>query len=115
MVKIDPVKDEVRDTYYPTNGLDPILDVSFRNDSIFALTSNKMYRGYIKSPSLADPSQWKIDSRLPIISGVDIYNDLEMIDDQLFVLYNSQIYGGDSVYQIKNTGIVLVTDPAVHN
>ncbi len=115
VVKIDPVKDEVRDTYYPTNGLDPILDVSFRNDSIFALTSNKMYRGYIKSPSLADPSQWKIDSRLPIISGVDIYNDLEMIDDQLFVLYNSQIYGGDSVYQIKNTGIVLVTDPAVHN
>ncbi len=112
IVKIDPIKDEVRDTYYPTNGDDPILDLSFRNDSIFALTSTKMYRGFLKSPSLADPSQWIIDSRLPVISsGLDIYSDLEMINDQLFVLYSCALYGADSVYQIKNTGIDLVTAP----
>ena len=111
VVKIDPIKDEVRDTYYPTNGEVPILDLSFRNDSIFALTSKKMYRGFLKSPSLADPSQWIVDTRLPVISSVDEYKDIEMINDQLFVFYDREIYAADSIYQIKNSGLVLVNDP----
>ena len=44
IVKIDPVKNEVRDTYYATNGNAAILDLAFRNDSIFALTSTQMPR-----------------------------------------------------------------------
>jgi len=65
IIKFDPVKIEVRDTYYPTNGSTPIIDIAFRNDSIYALTSSMMLRGLLKNTALADSSQWKIDSRVP--------------------------------------------------
>lgn len=114
IVKIDPIKDEVRDTYYPTNGEDPILDVSFRNDSIFALTSSKLYRGLIESPALADPSQWVIDSRLATALGGNSYREIEMINDNLFVFSSNPLYGMDSVYHITNAGTTLIQDPLLN-
>ena len=48
IVKIDPIKNEVRDTYYPTNGNQSILDLAFRNDTIFALTEDKLYTGLVR-------------------------------------------------------------------
>ncbi len=114
IVKIDPIKDEVRDTYYPTNSDDPILDVSFRNDSIFALTSTKMYRGFIQSSALADPSQWSVDSRLKTLSVGNSYREIEVINDGIYVFSSNPIYGMDSVYQVKNTGMKLVQDPSLN-
>jgi hypothetical protein len=105
IVKIDPVKNEVRDTYYPTNGNQAILDVAFRNDSIYALTANKLYRGALSNPALADPAQWLIDARLPIL-GANMYKDIEAIGNELFVLFKQDGYGLDSVYQITTSGIV---------
>ena len=114
IVKIDPIKNEVSDTYYPTNSNDPILDVSFRNDSIFALTSSMMYRGFIESSALADPAQWFVDSRLKTLSSGNSYREIEVINDGLYVFSSNPIYGMDSVYQIKNTGMTLVQDPALN-
>ena len=114
IVKIDPIKNEVSDTYYPTNSNDPILDVSFRNDSIFALTSSTMYRGFIESSALADPAQWFVDSRLKTLSAGNSYREIEVINDGLYVFSSNPIYGMDSVYQIKNTGMTLVQDPALN-
>ncbi len=114
IVKIDPIKNEVRDTYYPTHSNDPILDVSFRNDSIFALTSSMMYRGFIESSALADPAQWFVDSRLKTLSAGNSYREIEVINDGLYVFSSNPIYGMDSVYQIKNTGMTLVQDPALN-
>ncbi len=110
IVKIDPVKDEVRDTYYPTNGLVPIVDVTFRNDSIFALTSTKMYRGYTANPALADPGQWVVDSRVAVLSSSSIYKDIEVVDDQLYLLFSNPVHGQDSVFNVKNTGLEFVTN-----
>ena len=114
IVKIDPIKNEVSDTYYPTNSNDPILDVSFRNDSIFALTSSTMYRGFIESSALADPAQWFVDSRLKTLSAGNSYREIEVINDGLYVFSSNPIYGMDSVYQIKNTGMTLVQDPVLN-
>ena len=47
VVKIDPLKDEIKDTWYPTNGNQAVLDIAFRNDSIFALTTNQLYSASI--------------------------------------------------------------------
>lgn len=104
IVKIDPVKNEVRDTYYPTNGNQAIVDVAFRNDSIYALTDDKMYRGFASNIALADPTQWIIDSRVPLISQ-DAYSNIEAVGDSLYVLFKSDANGLDTVYSVRNNSI----------
>ena len=104
IVKIDPVKNEVRDTYYPTNGNQGIVDVAFRNDSIYALTDDKMYRGYLSNIALADPAQWIVDTRIPVLSQ-DAYINLETIGDSLYLLYKSDVYGADTVYSVRQNSI----------
>ncbi len=108
IVKIDPVKSEVRDTYYPTNGNSAVLDVSFRNDTIFALTETRMYVGNINNVALADPAQWVIDPRVPFLA-TNVYKEMEQVNGELYVLYrNELLYGGDSVYRITQTDLQSV-------
>lgn len=114
VVKFDPVKMEVRDTYYPTNGNQPIIDIAFQNDTIFALTNSKLFKGFINNASLADSSQWSIDSRVPILSSMNAYSDIELADNQLYISYIVPDYGKDTVYCIKNGGIERVTDPSMN-
>lgn len=109
IVKIDPIKDEVKDTWYPTDGNEPILDIAFRNDSIFALSSSKMYRGNINNFALADPTQWTIDSRLATLV-TDSYKEIEIINDDLYVIYTKENYGEDSVFKVQDSGLELVTN-----
>ena len=110
IVVLDPDKNEVIDTYYPTDGAAPILDVSFRNDSIFALTETKLYKGFLKNPSLADPAQWSVISTLRTLTAPFFYKEIEVINNELFVLQIDPAYGNDSVFHLKNSGTVLVND-----
>lgn len=105
IVKIDPVKDEVRDTYYPTNGNQAIVDVAFRGDTIFALTENLMYHGLLSNIALADPTQWTVDTRVPTLT-TNTYKELETVNGELFVLYKNEAFGEDTVYQITNGGLM---------
>lgn len=107
IVKIDPVKSEVRDTYYPSNGNTAILDVSFRNDTIFALTEKRMYIGDLYNIALADPAQWTIDPRVPTLA-TNAYKEMEQVNGEMYVLYHDDIYGGDSVYRITQTNLQSV-------
>lgn len=105
IVKIDPIREEVRDTYYPSNSLAPITDVAFRGDSIYALTEKKMYSGRISNPALADPQQWLVDSRVPEIGTNDFdYKEIEIINEELYIQYNSIEYAADSVFKVTNSG-----------
>lgn len=106
IVKIDPIKDEVKETFYPTIEGAPILDVAFRGDSIFALTSTKMLRANINNNALADPTQWVVDTRLNILTQ-HAYNDLEIVNNQIYVLFKNDAYGFDSVFHVNDTGIEL--------
>jgi ligand-binding sensor domain-containing protein len=110
IVVLDPVKNEVIDSYYPTDGDAPILDVSFRNDSIFALTETTLYKGFLKNPSLADPAQWSVVSSLKTLAAPFFYKEIEVINNELFVLQIDPAYGNDSVFHLKNSGTVLVND-----
>jgi hypothetical protein len=109
VVKVDIEKNEVRDTYYPGNGTKPILDLAFRNDSIFALSPDRMYRGFLNNPALADPSYWITDHRLPTLT-VPGYKDLEKVNGELVVLHQDPENVNDSVFRIKNTGLEWVND-----
>ncbi|XOV66117.1 MAG: T9SS type A sorting domain-containing protein [Fluviicola sp.] len=103
IVKIDPKKDEVRDTYYPTNGTKAIVDVVFANDSIYALTEDEMYRGSVNNQALADPAQWTLDTRVTPASYP--FSDIEFAFDELFVLSKNPDFSGDTVYQVTNAGL----------
>lgn len=104
IVKIDPVKSEVRDTYYPTNGNVPVVDVAFRNDTIFALTEDVMYFGNINNVALPDPAQWTIDPRVPnVVPSSARYLEMDVAHNDLFILYTDNVYGGDSVYRVTQT------------
>lgn len=108
IVKIDPVKSEVRDTYYPSNGNTSIVDVSFRNDTIFALTDKLMYFGDINNIALPDPAQWTVDPRVPNLGAVNSYKEIEQADGEMYLLFKGDVFGGDSVYRITETNLESV-------
>jgi len=84
IVKIDPKKNEVRDTYYPSNGNQAIVDIVVANDSIYALTEDKMYRGSVNNASLADPAQWTLDTR--VTAKTSPFSDIEFVSNELIIL-----------------------------
>ena len=99
IVKIDPIKNEVKDTYYPTNGNESILDLAFMGDSIFALTSDRLYKGNLNNIALADPTQWAVDARVPILAA-NSYSELEEINNELFFVLKVDGYGLDTLYKL---------------
>jgi hypothetical protein len=105
IVQFDPSKDEIKDTWYPTNGNEPLLDIAFRNDSIFALTSNSLFSANVNNFALADPNQWNTSSLLPIIT-TDSYSEIECVENELYVLYKVPSYGSDTVYQLSSSGLI---------
>lgn len=111
IVKIDPVRSEVKDTYYPSNGNSSIIDLTFRNDTIFALTEKLMYYGDINNVALPDPAQWTIDPRVPSL-GTNVYKELEQVDGEIYLLFKAEIYGGDSVYRVTQTDLESVISEA---
>jgi hypothetical protein len=102
ILKLNPAKNEVKETYYPTNSLESITDLCFSSDTIFALTPSKLLRGLINNPALSDQSQWSIDSRLPQITG-NSYKEIEMMNTDLLVLMKVSGSAGDSVYKLGQT------------
>ncbi len=110
IVKIDPAKDEVKETYYPTTDGSPILDIAFLGDSIFAVTSTRIIKGKLSNVALADPSQWEVDTRYGVLPA-HAYTDLEIINDRAYVLFKHDDYGKDTVYQVTSSGKIIVSDP----
>ena len=105
IVKVDPVKNEVADTYYPTNGNQGIIDLAFRNDYIYAITEDRMYRGYANNIALADPAEWIEDARVPILT-TEKYQDLEVVSDSLYITLIVDGYGLDTIYTVRSSGLV---------
>jgi ligand-binding sensor domain-containing protein len=113
IVKIDPVRSEVKDSYYPTNGNSAVIDVSIRNDSIFALTENLMYFGNLNNVALPDPAQWTIDTRVPTLTA-NAYKEIEQVNGEMYLLYQGDIFGGDSIYRITGTNLEsVINEPFV--
>ena len=107
--KLDIVKDEIKDTYYPTDGNYPILDLSFSNDTIFALSSSMLKYGLLSNPALPDVSQWEIDNRLPVLTE-NTYTEIELFQGKQFILFKQEGYGLDSVFYLDDNGVELLTD-----
>jgi hypothetical protein len=114
IVKIDPIKNEVKETFYPINDGSPIVDVAFKGDSIYAMTPTRIFRANLNNFALGDPSQWVLETRIPILS-VDAYTDLEILDDRIYYLKKDPAYGLDTVFQVGSSGNSIVSDPNFSN
>ena len=108
LVQLNPIKNEARDTYYPTNGNEKIYDVANIADTIFAITPSRMLKGVINNPSLPDQSQWLLDNRVPILNQ-NQYKEIEVVNNKLFLLFQHEDYGKDSLFLLTNFGKTLVS------
>jgi hypothetical protein len=109
IVQLDADKNEVKETFYPTNSTERIVDVAIYHDSIYALTPTQLFKGFLPNPILPDYSQWVRDIRLPYQTA-NKYSEMDLFNDRLVVLKKSDEYGTDSVYRINASDLELVTN-----
>lgn len=108
IIQLNPIKNEVKDTFYPTNGNEKINDISFVGDTIFALTPTKLLKGLLNNPAIAASSEWSTDSRLQVLSQ-NQYKEIDEVSGNQFILFQHADYGKDSLYVLTNTGKSLVS------
>lgn len=108
IVVLNPIKHEVKDTYYPTYLAKNYQNVIVSNDTIYALHNDGLFRANVNHPLLANPTNWVEDNRLPIPPLDRIFANMCEINNELFVLYQDLDYGNDSILKITTTGTVEV-------
>ena len=107
IVVIDPKRMEVKDTYYPTAGNAPVLEIAFDNDTIFALGENTLFKANVNNPFLADVALWEVDSRLTAYNNFGKYNGLMHVNNHLYASFNHDSYAQDSVFNLTNNSVLL--------
>lgn len=111
IVVYDPLKEEIKDTWYPTNKNLPIIDVAFLNDSVYALSETRLFKAKSSNPLLANYATWSLESRLDTLNGVDFfYKEIETFNNKLFYTFSKSVYGQDSVFMLTNQGHQLLTN-----
>lgn len=114
IIKIDAKKNEIKDTYYPTNGNIAILDVAFRNDSIFAMTRSRVLKGRLSNPALPDANEWEEENQIPI-SPDGKYRKLRFYENDFLIHSEGPDYGDDTLYRISNGVITTPYLEPVYN
>lgn len=112
IVKINPKRNEVVDTYYPSAVNEPILEITFRQDTIFALTAKKIFKAHVNNSALADAAQWRVDTRVFDPGNDASYKSLVTYNNDLFIVYAKDVYAQDSVYKITNQGLEVIVGNA---
>lgn len=101
IVKVDPKKNEVKNTFYPTNGNIPILDVAFRGDTIFALTAQHLLKGNLNNPALPDANEWSVENQIPQ-SPEGKYRKIDIYQGDFLLLSEGPNYSDDTLFRISN-------------
>ena len=97
IIKLDPIKREVRDSYFPFSSTVPILDVAFIGDTIFALSSNSIRYGNKNSIALADYTQWNTLPNVPS-HAQGSFKELVTYQNKLILTYQHPDFQVDTIY-----------------
>lgn len=108
VIVLNPAKNEVKDTYYPTNGNEKINDLAFLNDTLFALAPSRLLKASLNNPTIPDASAWTQDYRMPTNSS-GVYKEIESVAGTLFTLLQNSQYGQDSLFRLTSTGNAWVS------
>lgn len=99
IVVINIQKFEVRDTYNPTSSGEGIVDITFLNDSIYALTRSGLYVGAENNNFLADPGQWSQVSSILDYTTSGEYTEIKAYQNSLFLNYRDDVFNADTIFK----------------
>lgn len=104
---LNPLKNEVRETYYTNNQSYNNLKIEFLNDSIYVLTNKGLFTAHKNNPILSDYGQWTLLPNMAITSSETElnYTKMTLFDNQLIINKNKDGYGDDTTLIYKN-GII---------
>lgn len=105
VVLVNPLKNEIKDTYYPTNSVQPIVDIEIKDQQIFALSPSKLYIGNIGDVLLPSPQGWTQDIRVPMVFN-STYAAIEKVNEEVFVLQKSNAFGNDTILKLLPTEFI---------
>lgn len=105
VVLVNPLKNEIKDTYYPTNSVDPIVDIEIKDQQILALSPSKLFIGNIGDVLLPSPQGWTQDIRVPMVFN-STYAAIEKVNEEVFVLQKSNAFGNDTILKLTPTEFV---------
>lgn len=105
VVLVNPLKNEIKDTYYPTNSVQPIVDIEIKDQQILALSPSKLFIGNIGDVLLPSPQGWTQDMRVPMVFN-STYAAIEKVNEEVFVLQKSNAFGNDTILKLTPTEFV---------
>ena len=98
LVKLDLIKEEISDTYYPGGGTTNKVNVSWVNaSSIFCATENGVFKGDIAPGiNLSNPADW---------TAFDISDGIPSTSSSAVCIYKNQTYAavGNTIYNFDGT------------
>lgn len=110
VVVVDLNKKEIRDTYNPSITDNNFLDIAFYQDSIYVMTESAVYVSNANNSFLADPGQWNKLQNVADYSSTGKYRDIEVFNGELFLAFNNDSFGEDTLYQIVSNVPVSILD-----
>jgi hypothetical protein len=105
VVLLNPLKNEIKDTYYPTNSVQPIVDIEIKDQQILALSPSKLFIGNIGDVLLPSPQGWTQDNRVPMVFN-STYAAIEKVNEEVFVLQKTNAFGNDTILKLTLTEFV---------
>jgi len=105
VVLVNPLKNEIKDTYYPTNSAAPIVDIEIKDQQILALSPSKLFIGNIGDVLLPSPQGWTQDNRVPTVFN-STYAAIEKVNEEVFVLQKTNAFGNDTILKLTPTEFV---------
>lgn len=97
ILKIDPVRMEVLDTYYPPLNGRKLNDFTFHKDSIYVLSDTNLFVIASKHPLIANPSNWIIDQRVKK-RDTSNFKFITTFRDDIYIASLHPMYGKDSIF-----------------
>lgn len=107
IVVLDPVKHEVKDTYYPFSIPKNYQSVVFLNDSIYVLHNDGLVRALESNILLGNPNNWNVDPRVNAPALDVSYASASAYNSEIYILTKKQTYGGDSIMKVTSSGLQL--------
>ncbi len=105
IVKLNPDKNEVEDTYYIGNNASevPVYSISFDDNYIYASSDNTIYYADKNDPYLIDYNNWKPMQNLPFSTGK--YINIVNFNGQLLFNWYNENNNISTVYKLETNGI----------
>jgi hypothetical protein len=111
ILKLNPLRREIADTYYPFPTNTAIIDVAFQDETIFAVSATNIRYANKSNIALADFAQWQNYNGLPDL-GESVIQQLLLHNGKLFLSTKTPVtdYSTDAVFSREDDSFVLVEE-----